>query len=86
MAYWYAIVWSGMAIIGQKEKSDKVDTQMLFACLHVAKKCQTHNGNASYCNKKLIIIAHFIYKNNCTYDEKFYGKQYDKNEKIELLA
>ena len=36
--------------------------------------------------KKLIIIAHSLYKNNCAYDKEFYQKQCGKVEEIELLT
>lgn len=36
--------------------------------------------------KKLIIIAHSLYKNNCAYDKEFYKKQCGKNEIIALTA
>jgi len=36
--------------------------------------------------KKLIIIAHSLYKNNCAYDKEFYEKQCGKIEKIAQSA
>lgn len=36
--------------------------------------------------KKLIIIAHSLYKNNCTYDADFYNKQSGKNANVALSA
>lgn len=36
--------------------------------------------------KKLIIIAHSLYKNNCAYDEEFHEKQCGRIAKIELSA
>lgn len=36
--------------------------------------------------KKLIVIAHSLYKNSCAYDKDFYTKQSGKDEKIALSA
>jgi len=36
--------------------------------------------------KKLVVIAHSLYRNNCNYDENFYRRQCGKNKQIALSA